>query len=460
MELGHFEADTDGKNFVFSFQYPIGRVLDETFQASVVIIPLKETSARGISCKIHYSALDKTSRLLHMAIISGYYNEIPLNTSDVVRKFKFNGNSVQPIDDTTIRIACDENVKVIAKMIDINYGDIFLVPETSMAGKDYIVQLPNSIEYENHIISISSIKGDFNGFNYAIYKNGHIIESGSNGGKNNSLTDLIIISDVEVPAQYTVVISSDREVVLTVMSPQMSPSLEIGKCENGECGSDLGIYIAQPSASLNCNAWKTFEERKMMDSEFSAVLAISPPLKKDCSYQFGLIHKKSTQDIIEDNSLLETMGLRIDMEEDEQMFLSSKDGSFKTVRFGGIRTNYTNNLIGSFMHFVPSINEYITGETIFHLPNYECVLEVYTTLDTFLSDCYFDSEKLDSKLTSVDHFADIEGNYIKMILNLHGYIGIHDFFSPGKYISYVICKNVGGPNTAIGYVTGFDKIKA
>uniref|UniRef100_A0AC35TIE3 C1q domain-containing protein n=1 Tax=Rhabditophanes sp. KR3021 TaxID=114890 RepID=A0AC35TIE3_9BILA len=111
---------------------------------------------------------------------------------------------------------------------------------------------------------------------------------------------------------------------------------------------------------------------------------------------------------------------------------------------------------GSFVHYVPSTDEYVNGTTQFYTLESGCVLEVYSEsgVSNYLS-MFLDGQHIpvqNNKHVSLPFF---NGEWQQNIVSVNG-TGIHRFETAGKYAAYVICQHAG--NESMGYLTGFNRL--
>uniref|UniRef100_A0AC35U0E8 C1q domain-containing protein n=1 Tax=Rhabditophanes sp. KR3021 TaxID=114890 RepID=A0AC35U0E8_9BILA len=134
----------------------------------------------------------------------------------------------------------------------------------------------------------------------------------------------------------------------------------------------------------------------------------------------------------------------------------TSDAPMSTNRFGSILDGDGTTAHGHFMHYVPSTSEWITGQSQFYTLAKDCFLEIYADNSQFnaINSIYIDGHILGTFLYGRTDITFFE-NYVQFVVQVTKY-GLHTITSPGKYIAYVICKNVNGFNNAAGYLIGFN----
>uniref|UniRef100_A0AC35TH59 Structural protein n=1 Tax=Rhabditophanes sp. KR3021 TaxID=114890 RepID=A0AC35TH59_9BILA len=143
------------------------------------------------------------------------------------------------------------------------------------------------------------------------------------------------------------------------------------------------------------------------------------------------------------------------------MASSTNAGQMPMYRLGSV-LNHPDSLTayGHFTHYVPSVQEWVTGKTQFFTLAKNCFVEMYTDQDGYNPDFI----TVDGIVLSRLNYTFIYMEYFKkkyghFVLPVTGY-GLHTIKNYGNYVIYVVCKNVNSAGDAAGYVAGFNKRKA
>uniref|UniRef100_A0AC35TYY7 SCP domain-containing protein n=1 Tax=Rhabditophanes sp. KR3021 TaxID=114890 RepID=A0AC35TYY7_9BILA len=226
------------------------------------------------------------------------------------------------------------------------------------------------------------------------------------------------------------------------------------------CHEDYITFMPMPVVSKDCSDAISPPDQRMITNDFTTRIYVSPPdVPYDCNEMFTTtVYDKNDNGHQEVISSIGTS--TIELTDKSEMASSSNSGQLPMYRLGSI-LNYPDSLTayGHFAHYVPSIQEWVTGKTQFYTFAKGCYIEMYADQNGLNPDAIkMDGLPLSSygyKLNHMNHFTKTYGHFIVPVT---GY-GLHTIESGANYVMYVICKNVLGAYDAAGYVAGFNKRK-
>uniref|UniRef100_A0AC35TQQ0 CUB domain-containing protein n=1 Tax=Rhabditophanes sp. KR3021 TaxID=114890 RepID=A0AC35TQQ0_9BILA len=227
------------------------------------------------------------------------------------------------------------------------------------------------------------------------------------------------------------------------------------------CQSDYITFMPMPVTSKPCFAELTSSDQVLMTNDFTTRLYVSPPsVDSDCEDTLEMTVFERNNNVTGNTIKISHDGFSsIELSDKaEEVATTTKAGEMPMYRFGSIHIGPDNPTSAShFAHFVPTVQEWVTGKTQFYTLAKDCWLEFYTDIDG--SD--HDLIKIDNKNLSKYQFEQNTMNYFgktfgHFMMSIKGY-GLHTFENSGRYVLYIVCENVNGPNNAFGYLTGFNQ---
>uniref|UniRef100_A0AC35TNT3 Astacin domain-containing protein n=1 Tax=Rhabditophanes sp. KR3021 TaxID=114890 RepID=A0AC35TNT3_9BILA len=219
--------------------------------------------------------------------------------------------------------------------------------------------------------------------------------------------------------------------------------------------------MPMPVVSKGCNDAFSRADQRMITNDFTTRLYISPPdIPDHCNELFTMTVYDKNGD--EYNETITSAGSSsVELADEYEKAFSTNAGEMRIYRFGSI-LNHPDNITGygHFMHYIPSIQEWVKGKTQFYTLAKDCSIEFYADEDGYNPDLItVDGIVLSKYKYTFSYMKYFKKKYGHFILPITRY-GLHTIENDGNYILYVICKNVNSAYDAAAYVTGFNKRKA
>uniref|UniRef100_A0AC35TVB1 IgGFc_binding domain-containing protein n=1 Tax=Rhabditophanes sp. KR3021 TaxID=114890 RepID=A0AC35TVB1_9BILA len=457
-------ADSDGKDFIFSFIADV-KVYSPDIITAVIVIP----SFNDSSCTFKYT---QTSDNQIFTIIKnatfGKTNEISFNYKEILLETSYLGNYVNNVPGKDFRIfaTCTEEVKLIGRIsyYTEGWGEHFLIPSIQNAGNKYIFGTPSGYLYPKGSITIMPIvQKEFITINIVGYLNGlkvsnETVQYDTSIGQNQNYITVQTI-DFHYNKNLTIIITGTSPIMLSYASYYTAPN----NVDDKECGKtcypNYVSFMPMPVVSKKCNSLLSHPDQRMITHDFTKRLYISPPnvdLNCDETFSIDVYNKDNINGNIE---IINTVGLSsFELKNTSEIALSTYSGQMPMYRLGSFHNepDYL-TAYGLFAHYVPSVKEWVTGKTQFYTLAKKCYLEFYTDADgsniDFIKVDGLILKKYDVKLNKMNYFGTTFGHFI---MPLDGY-GLHTFENNGKYVLYVLCQNVNSAFDGAGYLTGFNK---
>uniref|UniRef100_A0AC35UHD1 IgGFc_binding domain-containing protein n=1 Tax=Rhabditophanes sp. KR3021 TaxID=114890 RepID=A0AC35UHD1_9BILA len=490
--------DSEGTEFVTTFSgywIPDGSLIN-----SLIIIPSEENT----SCSIKYASQeDDTIVQFDTQVFYGKTNEIRLKNDDVSYHGVNSPSGLHDMPDARIFITCQDKVKLLGKYFFVTraLSDLFLIPAINVAsGTNFVTALPPSVyESLSYIIVLPLPGTDSVTVNYKMYKDGNLFNTDSKT-YNTALgsAQSYYTSFFEEAGNVTVLVESTSPVAISLVTPWASTTEQYETCQ--ACARDHAAMMLIPNLVKQCNQQHLPQEQRIMTSDFTSKLFISPPVSSDCDEKFKVtvfddnklasgkemeVSKIGSTNITfvdrKEMALVSVSGVmptirfgtffdgstpinygkemevskigstNITFVDRKEMALVSVSGVMPTIRFGTFFDGSTPINYGHYTHYVPSTAEYVTGKTQFYTLAKNCVLEVYTD--------NAESFKLDGssgQFTTITPLSVLSQKYTHILFNIKG-LGIHTFESSANYVAYVVCRQVNGIHDSAGYLTGFNR---
>uniref|UniRef100_A0AC35TS51 IgGFc_binding domain-containing protein n=1 Tax=Rhabditophanes sp. KR3021 TaxID=114890 RepID=A0AC35TS51_9BILA len=458
-------ADSDGKDFVFSFIESYDDTSAFT-SLSAIIIPSYNDSI----CTFKYTqASDKQVVSIQTKALYGKTNEIFLPFEQVILKAEYVFNHFKNFEANDFRLfaSCTEEVKLLARYQDPYYmnGDMYVVPSIPNAGNKYIFSVPTQTYPVKGFISILPISQENNitltivGYVNGVLFSNETTEYDTTIGKPQHYITIMPLNIDNYNSSIS--ISANMNFMLTYVTPiaATSNNEDDGSCGK-TCGNNYVAFMPVPVVSKKCNQLLSSPDLRLMTNDFTTRLHISPPsVDYNCNEDFSMDVYDKEGNV--DHKVISKTGLSlISLVDQSEIGSSTNAGEMPVYRFGSI-LNHPDNLTayGHFAHYVPSVQEWVTGKTQFYTLAKNCFIEFYADQDGSNTDFI----KLDGLFLSKYPYTSNKMNYFKrsyghIIVPVSGY-GLHTFENGGKYVMYVICKTAYAKYDSSGYLTGFNRRK-
>uniref|UniRef100_A0AC35UFU6 ShKT domain-containing protein n=1 Tax=Rhabditophanes sp. KR3021 TaxID=114890 RepID=A0AC35UFU6_9BILA len=452
-------ADSDGKDFVFSFTN--WNAVQSFSYISVIVMPiLKDTT-----CKLQYHNItmnvDVTSTF---RVSQGSIFEFKANAREIMKTSISHITGLDSMDDCRLLLNCQDDVKVVGKYSDVQdgYGDLFLVPSTKNAGKKYVLGLPTTSQSDgNHVVILpipSKDKDETIKVDVSLYENDVLQKQASAQiGTTFGARQFFVMTDLNYKVNATIVIVSSKPIMVSLVSPNAQNNNYDTNCAQN-CHWDYTVVIPLPVIENNCFRTSKIFDDYVITNNFTTRLYVAPPLN-NCNF-------KVLAQVVDDIGSPDGTSLEISALGFTNLTLSTRNqvemtyhytGGLRVYRQGGIIQTDGVTAFGTFLAYMPSYNEYVTGATPFYSLNKGCVLELYTKADTDKNGLIvldgvglkpFRYTKTQFKINDRKHFLYI----IPLVIYGYHYVNL----SNDAYTAYVVCKAVNGPFDANGYNIGYN----
>uniref|UniRef100_A0AC35UE73 IgGFc_binding domain-containing protein n=1 Tax=Rhabditophanes sp. KR3021 TaxID=114890 RepID=A0AC35UE73_9BILA len=464
-------ADSDGKEFVFAF------IIDDVVDApnsgaltgTVIIIPNSTDSI----CTFRYTkysdnsvvSVRKTAYYGQNNEISFAYDQVFLDTS--YPNYKFNDLSTK---DFRIFASCTEVVKLIGKISDPikSMGDIFLIPSTKNAGIEYQLGMPSTLTRSKGSFAILPInQGGTITINIFGYLNGNLFT------QKTSQYDTTIGQDqhyVTVHPTYmdddsrsTFFISASSPIMVAFASYNLVSDNNLDEGCGITCKPDYGTFMLSPLVPKQCNDLLFPPDQRLITNDFTSRVYVAPPsVSSKCNEVFSATFFDKNDNVNGDHIIITAYNRSFyDFGgKSPEMASSSYSGQMPMVRHGSVlNLPDTFTAYGHFLHYIPSILEWVTGKTQFYTLTKNCFMEFYADQEGSNADnIKIDGININNYDFTFKHMFYYKKTFGHFILELPGY-GLHTIENSGNYVLYVVCKQVNGPYNAAGYLTGFNQRK-
>uniref|UniRef100_A0AC35UDM0 IgGFc_binding domain-containing protein n=1 Tax=Rhabditophanes sp. KR3021 TaxID=114890 RepID=A0AC35UDM0_9BILA len=499
-----FTADSDGKEFVFSYMNI--EFLTKSLVTSVIVMPLYNDSI----CTFKYT--QKSDNKIVTIVKTAVYNknnEFGFLAEEVYLQTTFPKTPFGPVATSDFRIfgSCTEDVKMIGRIMDpINaWGDHFVIPSITNAEKDYIFSVPKQSYYLKGFITILpigqedslsvNVVGYVDGqkysdntiqYNTAIGNEQHYISIWFDYNVDDEAKDSLSVNvvgyvdgekysdntikyntaigkeqhyisiwfDYNVDDEASIVISASSPIALSFATPWSIDDTD----------QDKPCYIAfmlMPVVQQNCYHNLINPDQRIITNVFTSIVYISPPaVDANCNEEF-LLNVFNEKDNMKGSikTISKTIPNHINLDgEISEIATTTVNGQIPMYRIGASPRIPGIDTQGHFAHYIPSTQEWINGKTPFYILGTDCSLEIYTT------DINPDSIQIDEvigtkyglNLQKNNYFGHEYGYYITSIKNY----GLHTIESNSSYTAFVICKRINSIADIAGYLIGFNKRKA
>uniref|UniRef100_A0AC35UF68 Phospholipid scramblase n=1 Tax=Rhabditophanes sp. KR3021 TaxID=114890 RepID=A0AC35UF68_9BILA len=216
-----------------------------------------------------------------------------------------------------------------------------------------------------------------------------------------------------------------------------------------------------PVVFKQCDTKLSRPDQRIISNNFTTRLYVSPPdVPSDCKEVFTM-DVSDKAGTVNHETINDSGSSTIELTDKSEMGSSTNEGQTPMYRFGSI-INYpdASAIFGHFAHYVPSIEEWVTGKSQFYTLAKECSIELYTDEDGFNPGLIkVDGIALSKFQYTLSYMKYFNKKFGYFIVPITGY-GLHTIENGGNYVMYVVCKNVNGINDAAGYLaSGFNKRK-
>uniref|UniRef100_A0AC35TSK5 Thermopsin n=1 Tax=Rhabditophanes sp. KR3021 TaxID=114890 RepID=A0AC35TSK5_9BILA len=290
------------------------------------------------------------------------------------------------------------------------WGHHFLIPSTKNAGNKYIFPLPSSYLWSKGSIAILPfLQDDTINVNIAGYLDGLLVSnetiqySPRVGDKQHYISVGPYININNDNHNTTIVITADYPIMLSFATFYDTTGTLDGKSCGRSCNWNYVTFMPMPSVSKSCNSAWTHPDQRMITNDFTTRLYVSPPNVEN-TYK-------------------------------SEMASSTSHGQMAMYRYGSILKHPDSlTAYGHFVHYVPSVREWVSGRTQFYTLAKDCYLEFYTNQEGSNTDFI----KVDGKVLSTYKYTLKKMNYFKTVyghflMSLKGY-GLHTFENSGYWI--------------------------
>uniref|UniRef100_A0AC35U2Y1 IgGFc_binding domain-containing protein n=1 Tax=Rhabditophanes sp. KR3021 TaxID=114890 RepID=A0AC35U2Y1_9BILA len=436
----------------------------EGVTVSLIFLPTQKDSDCDVE---YYKARDQSLAKWHIPTKFRNNNEFIFPQHDIFHIHQFMSPGVKETNDSRVFVTCTNPIKLLGKYSDPikEWGDIFLIPSIpSNSGSHFIYGFPKT--YFNHvnyvvIIPLTDVIEVTVQLMIHIrtktFVNGtHIIKT-SPGSKQYILAGYF--SDQE--RDYTFTVISSQPIMVQLVSP-LAANYRNGS-KKYECffGNDYGTFMVRPTIKTICD--DEIYDYRLYTNDFTAFAFASPPFTtckvKKSKYKLTLYNKIDTYERLMDGDEISVSTMdNMDAKDMDFIVTQSTEGMMSTYRQGGSKDSQNRRPIGSFIHYIPSFYEYVTGETYFYTLLNNCVLEFYAEYDEEkLKQLIIDNKPSTQYLVSTKQITAFKHHFVQYIFNIQGY-GTHVISYNFKYMSFVVCEHINSRKNTIGYLTGFDNI--
>uniref|UniRef100_A0AC35TW40 IgGFc_binding domain-containing protein n=1 Tax=Rhabditophanes sp. KR3021 TaxID=114890 RepID=A0AC35TW40_9BILA len=392
-----------------------------------------------------------------------------LEYADVVRdNFNIDLQHVQ-IPDPRIFITSKYSVKVISRIFNIatGKGDSEMVPSSTFAGRNYVVQLPKANPGAAQIIHILNT-----GVNDTIIKVTHYIDFqyytsfGITSVKERKQLQTAIVAPSDT-RQHSFLIEADSDifVVGAVTCVDLLSTNAIASTKDSSC--DYAMMHFYPSADYDCTrAFIGLGDQRVITSQFTKSLYVSPPHFTNCQSLKVPIYVYDQRSPIISLTVQLQKGIAqpLTLTAAGQEATSSHYTNAPWTRFGGTRGIIPANkeqLFSAFVHYVPEASQFINGDIRFITYSSNSILEVYgdQTVAQFAA-FYMDGVAVNpNAILKREQVIFFNSKYTAFTIQVPA-SGFHAFSvkSKGSYMAYVNGNNVNGLTGSYGYVAGYNRI--
>uniref|UniRef100_A0AC35TLU2 IgGFc_binding domain-containing protein n=1 Tax=Rhabditophanes sp. KR3021 TaxID=114890 RepID=A0AC35TLU2_9BILA len=457
-------ANSDGKEFIFSFIRDQFIPLSPAATTTVIVIPSTTDSV----CTFKYTQKSDNQVVSRKnTALYGKTNEISLNINEVISIANYTGNQFFDTlsKDFRIFVSCTEEVKLIGRVNDpINtWGDLFNIPSIQNGGTEYTLSLPSTDSSVKGAIAFLPIDLTSSiDINVIGYSNGQLFSNKSVNyktalGQKQYYVSIDLYQGFNYDFNVTLTITASKNIMLTFVSPWATTNNVDSLCGK-TCKSDYLTFMPISSTKKKCNVLLAKPDQRMITSDFTTRLYVSPPnMGFDCNEVLKITVFDNSGNTEGKDEIVSNIGLTT-LDLIDEIAFTSTSGQMSTYRLGSILqpgdaiTSY-----GHYGHYIPSTAEWVTGTTQFFSLAKDCYIEFYA--DQNGSD--INSIKLDGIiLSSIKHtkkpLSVLNSNYNQFVADIKGY-GLHKFENGGNYVLYIVCKNVNGLYDSQGYLTAFNK---
>uniref|UniRef100_A0AC35TJD5 CUB_2 domain-containing protein n=1 Tax=Rhabditophanes sp. KR3021 TaxID=114890 RepID=A0AC35TJD5_9BILA len=455
-------ADSDGKEFVFSFSvYGYFGYSDAT-TASVIVIPTQN----DCNCTFTYvTYIYNTTATFTKLALAHKSNEFTFENEQVITLINYEGDfSIDTALDFRIFASCTEVVKLIGRIADpINgFGDFFVIPSIQNAAKKYILDMPpTTLGPGGHILILPLTTVENAKINIIAYHLGALYSDTTYQFNTNlgAIQRYIDMDTYDSNINFSFEIYSNVPIMLSIVSPFAS-TVKNAKWDGSNRFYNYISFMPISSGDKTCHKKLTTPDRRMITNDFTSSIYVSPTIYggKCDEVDTITIYNGTETGVVEEVSNFGATN--ISFVDQKQVGTSTNGGFMPIFRFVSIFSGQDGSTtFGHSAHYIPSTEEWVTGITYFHTLAAKCKLEVYIkSFDTETTKIDDKDVKKNVKIVrkSMDMF---NHKYDQFISEIKGY-GTHKIESTGSYIAYVICESVNSIYDAAAYLTAFNKRKS
>uniref|UniRef100_A0A0N5BG23 IgGFc_binding domain-containing protein n=1 Tax=Strongyloides papillosus TaxID=174720 RepID=A0A0N5BG23_STREA len=375
----------------------------------------------------------------------------------------YDDNQLINVTDPRFYITSTAPIKVIAGVVNrvTKQGDMYLVPSASFASKKYLFKLPQPRSKKEQVVYLLPLPNrdvnarvivtdsqDYFLFDKTIKLSGAL-------GANQSI--LSIITTGHGPSIY---ISSDQPIVVigAVICAELNAFNYQSPTSNNTC--DYAAYFPQQIDTRDCASNLTTPDQRVIVGDHTADIIVSPA-DSTCGSSIPVsLYSNVNPANVSQETLPPKLVKRYENFEyyTSGLAVSSPNVLLSMTRIGTPRATNITTLDGIFVHYVPDITQYYSGETQFITLFDGDYYEVYVENYTIGASLTLNGQNILINDQTSRNLGIFNKTY-KVVKITVPKAGLNVFNCSLNYIGYVISKTNGNTNTAYGYLTGFNKSK-
>uniref|UniRef100_A0AC35UFJ2 IgGFc_binding domain-containing protein n=1 Tax=Rhabditophanes sp. KR3021 TaxID=114890 RepID=A0AC35UFJ2_9BILA len=450
------DFDSDGTYFITSFlHYKVPKPSDISLSLNFIAVHDGPTS---VTVK-YFSKLNKQNIKTTMTITNDKITTFPLEYADVVKDDYLLDGIVIPVPDPRIIISSDNNIKVIARLLNLvtGLGDTYEVPPTAMLGAPVIIKLPKANPGAAQLIHIMTTETDLAIGFVKEFVNGQAgltqaVKIDFALGSNQAI--IAVPFDNKDRSYY---IECSTPLFFTVVTTCVDLNFASGfpfSSQTTPC--DYAAYHPLPIFSWDCkHLLSNPTDLKMTTNRFTHSLYAAPS-NVVCDNEVFVDIYTDKKPINGSKLIIKTFqSATINLLPAKEYGVQSTHTFDSLVRFGGTtHTFITSQLLNAFLVNVPDSTQYVTGMSKFVTFSSTTYLEIYTSSTADESKFLINGKAVDKKKTEIINipFFDTKFKSIVITINLVGQVS---FVCDQDYILYVIGPNLDKIDPSIKYKTSY-----
>uniref|UniRef100_A0AC35UDJ6 TIL domain-containing protein n=1 Tax=Rhabditophanes sp. KR3021 TaxID=114890 RepID=A0AC35UDJ6_9BILA len=362
-------------------------------------------------------------------------------------------NDITGIEDRVINMMADPrfiitasaNVKVLAHVYNIvtGQGDMFHVSSVDFIGRNYLIQMPKPSIGAVQIIHLLPTETDNTFVSVRIIVNRQIVaQYPMNLSKELGSKQVALIIPAKEYSATVYIYATKALFVTTAVTSVDEDPIHVDPQMPHEF-DDYSAIMPQPIQLNDClNSLNPPTDLRMVTTLFTKSLFVTPAYSF-CSMNLPITifnDVDNTNGTVVNLSTLEVTKIDLNVTQYNFFGIQSTTALAPLTRFGSYRSkSNSKKLVSAFMHYIPETTQYISGQIQFVTIVEDSVLEIYGDNSTDPTVFLLDGFEADFLTTSSR--------------------GYHTFSSSGKYIAYVVGKNVLNRDGTYGYLVGMNKTR-